>query len=127
LNNGKEEYSFAALAGFLGAMNIVFEEKSSRTGYGQQLFVRGLQAVFNTFALKGWVRVPHGDIMLFAAGAGGIESCIIFSCNQPFSSGIIMYNWMIHYDLLDKGYAKWITNAGRIPLEGKESTSHSLI
>ncbi|KAI0960595.1 hypothetical protein AcW1_005072 [Taiwanofungus camphoratus] len=58
---------YSVLAGALaGALAILFEKRGRRTAIGQQMFVRGLQGSFNAFSSKRRVRIPHGDVLVFA-------------------------------------------------------------
>ncbi|KAI0941143.1 hypothetical protein AcV7_002787 [Taiwanofungus camphoratus] len=92
---------YSVLAGALaGALAILFEKRGRRTAIGQQMFVRGLQGSFNAFSSKRGVRIPHGDVLVFA-----------MCCGQ------IMYAWFLRPDTLPRSYDNWITSASRLHRE----------
>lgn len=57
----------AMLSGVIaGAVGIVFEKRSRRSGVAQQMFVRGLQGSWNSFSKRKGFSVPHGAVMIFS-------------------------------------------------------------
>ncbi|KAF7304701.1 Sulfate permease [Mycena kentingensis (nom. inval.)] len=88
----------AALAGGIaGGLAILWEKRSRRVIFAQQLFVRGLQGSYNAFSERHGITIPYGSILLFAA-----------ACGQ------IMYAFTMRPDTLPRGYINWIQGASRI-------------
>lgn len=57
----------AALAGAIaGGLAIMWEKKGRRGVIAQQMFVRGLQGSYNSFAEKRNIHVPHGAVLVFS-------------------------------------------------------------
>ncbi|CAD6565887.1 MAG: hypothetical protein CYPHOPRED_000084 [Cyphobasidiales sp. Tagirdzhanova-0007] len=93
----RTEYWHAPLAGALSGIAILAQKQRNRTGIAQQLFVRGLQGWYNILHKRGYLHIPHGDVLLFGA-----------ACGQ------IMYAWLVSPESLNPGYSNWITEASRI-------------
>ncbi|OSC97978.1 hypothetical protein PYCCODRAFT_1418695 [Trametes coccinea BRFM310] len=92
---------YSAFAGSVaGALAILFEKKSRRTGIAQQMFVRGLQGSFNAMSDKHGFKIPHGDVIIFT-----------LCCGQ------IMYAFLMRPDTLDPAYNRWIQVAAKVPPE----------
>ncbi|GAA97764.1 hypothetical protein E5Q_04443 [Mixia osmundae IAM 14324] len=94
---GKEEIWHAALAGAVSGVAVLAEKKQRRLTFAQQLFVRGLQGLYNIGKSRGMPIIPHGDVLLFG-----------LACGQ------IMYGWMMSPESLAPGYRRWITMASRV-------------
>ncbi|KAF8914372.1 hypothetical protein CPB84DRAFT_1811697 [Gymnopilus junonius] len=91
----------AALAGAVaGGLAIMWEKKSRRTVISQQMFVRGLQGSYNAFTTKRNLRVPNGDVLVFA-----------LACGQ------ILYGFLLRPDTLPRSYTGWIQQASKVPSE----------
>lgn len=92
----------AAVAGLIaGAAGIVCEgSKGRRVMIGQQMFVRGLQGVWNAGSEKYGIEVPYGSVIVFS-----------MACGQ------IMYSWLMRPDVLGRSYANWISTAAHVPRE----------
>ncbi len=57
----------AAFAGAVaGGIAVLFETSGRRVTIGQQMFVRGLQGTFNAYTTAKNIKIPHGDVILFA-------------------------------------------------------------
>ncbi|KAI0355445.1 hypothetical protein OH77DRAFT_1403225 [Trametes cingulata] len=92
---------YSAFAGSVaGAVAIMFEKQSRRTGIAQQMFVRGLQGSFNALSDKHGFKIPHGDVIVFT-----------LCCGQ------IMYAFLMRPDTLPPSYNKWIQVASKVPEE----------
>ncbi|KAL8279225.1 hypothetical protein RQP46_008262 [Phenoliferia psychrophenolica] len=94
---GHEEVWHSAIAGAVSGLAVWAEKPSRRVTIGQQLLVRGMQSNYNVAYARGWVRIPHGDILLFGA-----------ACGQ------IMYSWLMAPEALPPGYRRFITGASRV-------------
>lgn len=94
---GQEEIWHPAFAGALSGFAILCEKPSRRITIAQQLFVRGLQGNVNILQGRGWLKIPHGDILLFGV-----------------ATGQIMYSWLLSPEALPAGYRRWVTNASRV-------------
>jgi hypothetical protein len=85
----QQERWHAPLAGALSGLALLFETPADRVGLAQQVFVRGLQGVFNRAHELAYLRVPHGNTLLF-----GATNAVIMGCFASAS------------EALDKGYYK---------------------
>ncbi|TFK43977.1 hypothetical protein BDQ12DRAFT_623280 [Crucibulum laeve] len=91
----------AALAGAVaGGLAIMWEKRSRRAIIAQQMFVRGLQGSYNAYTTRRNIRVPHGDVLVFA-----------LACGQ------IMYGFLLRPDTLPHSYTNWIGQASKVPRE----------
>ncbi|GLB34301.1 putative peroxisome organization [Lyophyllum shimeji] len=91
----------AALAGAIaGGLAIMWEKRSRRSVIAQQMFVRGLQGSYNAYTTKRNIRVPNGDVLVFA-----------LACGQ------IMYGFLLRPDTLPRSYHSWIGQAAKVPEE----------
>ncbi|KII94245.1 hypothetical protein PLICRDRAFT_100242 [Plicaturopsis crispa FD-325 SS-3] len=97
---GRIEPWHAPLAGAISGLAVLAEKKANRITVSQQLFVRGLQGMYNIAHKRGLVNIPHGDVLLFG-----------LSCGQ------IMYGWLISPESLPKWYNQWISNASQLPFD----------
>jgi len=92
-----EEPWHAAVAGALSGLAVLAEKHSRRITIGQQLAVRGLQGYYNGAKARGWVNIPHGDVLVFG-----------------LASAQIMYSWLMSPESLPSSYRAWILNASRV-------------
>ncbi|KAH8118868.1 hypothetical protein DFH11DRAFT_704915 [Phellopilus nigrolimitatus] len=93
---------YAVVAGAVaGGVGILFEKRSRRVAIAQQLFVRGLQGSYNALSTKHNIKIPHGDVLVFA-----------LCCGQ------IMYGFLLRPDTIPPSYSAWIQNASKVPLKG---------
>ncbi|KAG8863371.1 hypothetical protein FRB96_008863 [Tulasnella sp. 330] len=96
LSNARERgYVFepwqAAVAGCTaGGLAILLEKPSNRSGVGQQMFVRGLQGVYNAWSLKTGIIVPYGSVYVFG-----------LCCAQ------ILYAYLMKPHTLSPAYDSW--------------------
>ncbi|KAG6841215.1 hypothetical protein C0991_000661 [Blastosporella zonata] len=91
----------AAIAGGIaGGLAIIWETRGRRGVIAQQLFVRGLQASYNAYTTKRNIRVPNGDVLVFA-----------LACGQ------IVYGFLLRPDTLPHSYHTWIGQAAKVPPE----------
>lgn len=91
----------AALAGGIaGGLAIIWEKHSRRGIIGQQMFVRGLQGSYNAYTTSRNIRVPNGDVLVFA-----------LACGQ------ILYGFLLRPDTLPRSYTTWIGQAAKVPAE----------
>ncbi|KAF7432589.1 hypothetical protein PC9H_004531 [Pleurotus ostreatus] len=91
----------AALAGAVaGALAIVWEKRNRRGVIAQQMFVRGLQGSYNSFASRHNIHVPHGAVLVFSV-----------ACGQ------ILYAFLLRPDTLPRSYSSWIGQAAKVPAE----------
>ncbi|KZV64565.1 hypothetical protein PENSPDRAFT_162497 [Peniophora sp. CONT] len=91
----------AVVAGAIaGGAAVLFEKRSRQTIISQQLFVRGLQGSYNAYSQRKGLRVPYGDVLVFA-----------LACAQ------IMYGYLLRPETLPRSYIKWIDTASRLPPE----------
>ncbi|KAK9896940.1 hypothetical protein P389DRAFT_143247 [Cystobasidium minutum MCA 4210] len=95
---GRTEFWHAPFAGALSGLAVLAETKNSRIGIAQQTFVRGLQGWYNILHKRGYINIPHGDVLLFGA-----------ACGQ------IMYSWLVAPEALNPGYRHWILQASHVP------------
>ncbi|SGY70265.1 BQ5605_C004g03131 [Microbotryum silenes-dioicae] len=94
---GQEEWWHAAVAGSISGAAVWAEKPSRRVTIGQQMMVRGLQGHYNVAKRRGWINIPHGDVLLFG-----------LACGQ------IMESWLMSPEALPSGYRRWITQASRV-------------
>ncbi|SCV72374.1 BQ2448_3911 [Microbotryum intermedium] len=94
---GQEEWWHAAVAGAISGAAVWAEKPSRRVTIGQQMMVRGLQGHYNVAKRRGWIDIPHGDVLLFG-----------LACGQ------IMESWLMSPEALPSGYRRWITQASRV-------------
>jgi hypothetical protein len=66
LRCGKDDKVNGFIAGFIAGLSILVEEKSRRITLSQQLFVRGLQGLYNSLKVRGIFQFTHGDSLIFA-------------------------------------------------------------
>lgn len=91
----------AALAGGIaGGLAIIWEKRNRRGVIGQQMFVRGLQGSYNAYTTSRNIRVPNGDVLVFA-----------LACGQ------ILYAFLLRPDTLPRSYTTWIGQAAKVPAE----------
>ncbi|KAF8076912.1 hypothetical protein FPV67DRAFT_1618904 [Lyophyllum atratum] len=91
----------AALAGAIaGGLAIMWEKRGRRNVIAQQMFVRGLQGSYNAYTTKRGIRVPYGDVLVFA-----------------LASGQILYGFLLRPDTLPRSYSAWIGQAAKVPAE----------
>ncbi|EJD01717.1 uncharacterized protein FOMMEDRAFT_142253 [Fomitiporia mediterranea MF3/22] len=88
----------AVVAGALSGLAVLFEKKSRRVTIAQQLFVRGLQGSYNALSTRHNIKIPHGDVLVFA-----------LCCGQ------IMYGFLLRPDTIPPSYSTWIQNASKVP------------
>ncbi|OCF43564.1 hypothetical protein I317_02582 [Kwoniella heveanensis CBS 569] len=88
----------AAVAGAVGSLGLLWESTGRRTGVAQQMFVRGLQALYNQYTPRFGIHVPHGDLLVFGA-----------CCGQ------IMFAWLLSPETIPREYSAWILQASRVP------------
>lgn len=92
---------YSVFAGALaGALSIMCEKKERRTGIAQQMFVRGLQGSYNAFSERHGIRIPHGDVIVFA-----------LCCGQ------IVYAVLMRPETLPRSYSNWLLAAAKAPIE----------
>ncbi|KAG8893096.1 hypothetical protein FRC00_011041 [Tulasnella sp. 408] len=91
----------AALAGSIAAgVAILFERPKSRTAVGQQMFVRGLQGLYNAWSRKTGIVIPYGSVVVFW-----------LCCGQ------ILYSFLLNPHTLAPTYDAWIQGMSNAPLE----------
>ncbi|KAJ7050884.1 hypothetical protein C8F01DRAFT_674657 [Mycena amicta] len=99
LSQRKTRRWHAALAGSIsGGLAVMWEKRSRRIVFAQQLFVRGLQGIYNNYSDRWGISIPHGAAIVFA-----------LSCGQ------IMYAFFMRPDTLPRSYVNWIQEASRAP------------
>ncbi|KAG9012625.1 hypothetical protein FRB90_006568 [Tulasnella sp. 427] len=97
----KFEAWHAALAGSVAAgIAILFERPKSRTAVGQQMFVRGLQGLYNAWSRKTGIVMPYGSVVVFW-----------LCCGQ------ILYSFLLNPHTLSPTYDAWIQSMSNAPLE----------
>ncbi|TFK46974.1 hypothetical protein OE88DRAFT_1637361 [Heliocybe sulcata] len=87
-----------AAGSIAGAIAVMFETRGNRIAVAQQMFVRGLQGSYNAFTSKRGIKVPNGDVLVFA-----------LCCGQ------ILYGFLLRPDTLPNSYNKWIETASMTP------------
>ncbi|KAK0465639.1 hypothetical protein IW261DRAFT_1523426 [Armillaria novae-zelandiae] len=91
----------AAFAGAVaGGIAVLFETSGRRVTIGQQMFVRGLQGTFNAYTTAKNIKIPHGDVILFA-----------------LINGQILYANFLRPDSLNRGYHNWFVRVSEVPPE----------
>ncbi|KAG8950976.1 hypothetical protein FRC03_012675, partial [Tulasnella sp. 419] len=91
----------AAFAGTLAAaVAVMFENPSQRSAIGQQVFVRGLQGVYNAWSHHTGYHVPFGSVVVFS-----------LCCGQ------ILYSFLLKPETLDPSYDAWIQSMSIAPAE----------
>ncbi|KAG8946878.1 hypothetical protein FRC04_011305 [Tulasnella sp. 424] len=91
----------AALAGSIAAgVAILFERPKNRTAVGQQMFVRGLQGLYNAWSRKTGIVIPYGSVIVFW-----------LCCGQ------ILYSFLLNPHTLARTYDAWIQSMSNAPLE----------
>lgn len=88
----------AAVAGAVGSLGLLWETQARRTGVAQQMFVRGLQGTYNSYAPVVGINIPHGDVLLFG-----------LCCGQ------IMFAFLLSPETIPREYNNWILSASRVP------------
>ncbi|KAF7301198.1 hypothetical protein MIND_00684500 [Mycena indigotica] len=87
----------AAVAGAIaGGLALMWEKRSRRVMFAQQLFVRGLQGIYNDYSEHWGISIPHGASIVFA-----------LACGQ------IMYAFFLRPDTLPRSYVNWIQEASK--------------
>ncbi|KAJ7512894.1 hypothetical protein B0H11DRAFT_2213444 [Mycena galericulata] len=94
----------STLAGAVsGGLAILWEKRGRRIVFAQQVFVRGLQGMYNTYSEKWGVTIPYGPVIVFS-----------LACGQ------IMYGFFLRPDTLPPYYNNWILAASKAPAEAFE-------
>ncbi|KAI0737680.1 hypothetical protein C8Q80DRAFT_296946 [Daedaleopsis nitida] len=98
-----ELWLLPAIAGALaGAVAITCQRRSERTGISQELLARGMQGVWNTISTRYSVRVPHGDVLVYA-----------------LSLGQLMYSFNMHPETVTPpSLLPWLDGACQVPARG---------
>lgn len=76
-----------------------------------------MQGNYNIAKSRGWINIPHGDVLLFGLSCGQIvsvnESAPAF--RRILKTVMQMYSWLLAPEALPSGYRRWVTNASRVP------------
>ncbi|KAI0306867.1 hypothetical protein B0F90DRAFT_1807613 [Multifurca ochricompacta] len=92
-----------------GAIAISFEKSSRQIVIAQQLFVRGLQGSYNAYSERHGLRIPHGEVLVFA-----------LACGQ------IVYAYFLSPHTLPESYRRWLSHVIHVPKE-TITTHHSMV
>ncbi|KAJ3377004.1 hypothetical protein HDU84_009164, partial [Entophlyctis sp. JEL0112] len=95
--------------GLAGAIACLFEKRQWRIDMSQQLFVRGMQAVFNSLANNGRFHFRHGNSLIFA-----------------LATAQVMYGYVMRPETIPPSYYKFILTTGPIPKPILELTRQQL-
>ncbi|KAI0758103.1 hypothetical protein C8Q74DRAFT_1373148 [Fomes fomentarius] len=98
-----ERWMIPAIAGALaGAVAISCESRGQRTGIAQELFARGLQGWWRAVSQRYHIRVPHGDVLVYAV-----------------SLGQLMYSFVMHPSTITHpSLLPWLDGACQVPTQG---------
>ncbi|KAG9035196.1 hypothetical protein FRB95_011930 [Tulasnella sp. JGI-2019a] len=95
-----EPWQAAVAGGVAGGVAILLERSSNRSAVGQQMFVRGLQGVYNAWSKRTGIVVPYGSVCVFG-----------LCCAQ------ILYAYLLKPHTLSPIYDTWIQSMSIAPLE----------
>ncbi|KAF8324556.1 uncharacterized protein EI90DRAFT_2976948 [Cantharellus anzutake] len=87
----------AVLAGALAGLSVLWEKKSRRITIAQQIFVRGLQGVWNAWSPRLGIEMPFGPVIVFS-----------LACGQ------IMYAFLLRPETIPQSYNDWILRASKV-------------
>lgn len=107
-----EEPWHAAVAGALSGLAVLAEKHSRRITIGQQLAVRGLQGYYNGAKARGWVNIPHGDVLVFGLASAQIVSTV----STRTCRGLRTTHWPVPVELLTDVFVAHVARVAAIEL-----------